>query len=200
MNYGMAGPQRSSGPRLRGYQDKIPKGYQKEVAQLQNFTPEQMQQHQSLFQHVGPDSYLSRLAGGDQSLFDEMEAPALRQFNQIQGGIASRFSGGGGGQGAMSSRRSSGFQNTMSAKASDFAQQLQANRQNLQRQGLSDLFNMSNMLLSQNPYDRSLVKKEEKQPSGWGGLAGGIAGGIGGAFLGQPVLGAQLGSALGSQF
>lgn len=198
MNYGMAGPQRSmkSGGGMRG--DVIPKGYK--AGQLQQYTPEQMQQFGSLFEHVGPDSYLSRLAGGDQSQFAEMEAPALRQFSQLQGNIASRFSGGGGGQGAMSSRRSSGFQNTMGAAASDFAQQLQANRQNLTRQAQKDLFEMSQMLLNQRPYERDLFEKPEKKPSGWQNFAAGalpIVGAAGGAFFGGPA-GAKVGLAAGS--
>ena len=53
-----------------------------------------------------------------------MEAPALKQFSGLQGNLASRFSGMGSG-----ARRSSGFQNTSNQAASDFAQQLQANKQ-----------------------------------------------------------------------
>lgn len=186
---------RSSGGMSRG--DSVPSGYK--VGQLQQFTPEQMELFKNSFQHVGPNSYLSRLASGDQSYFDEMEAPALRQFNALQGNIASRYSAGGG-AGSLSGRRSSGFQNEMTSASSDFAQKLQANRQNLQRQALLDLSGMTSELLGQRPYERDLFKKQEKQPSGWGSIAGGLLGGVGGAFFGAPVQGAMIGSQIGSMF
>src|SRR5580698_10554595 len=102
----------NSGNRATGMQkDVIPKGYQK--GQLSQFTPEQMQLFQSMFGQVAPGSYLSKLASGDQSQFDQLEAPAMRQFGELQGNIASRFSAGFGGPGASSARHRSGFQNTM---------------------------------------------------------------------------------------
>jgi hypothetical protein len=129
-----------------------PKGFQ--TGQLSQFTPEQMQLFQQLFSHLGPESFLSRLAGGDQSQFAEMEAPALKQFSGLQGNIASRFSGMGSG-----ARRSSGFQNTMNQASSDFAQQLQSQRMGLQRQALQDLMGMSTQLLGQRPYEQYVTEK-----------------------------------------
>lgn len=198
----MIGSRAPTGAGLGGkpFKEKIPSGYKKAI--LQNFTPEQLELFQSLFSNLGPDSFLSKLAGGDQSSFEQMESPALRQFSGLQGNIASRFSGGGGGQGALSSRRSSGFQNTMNQAASNFAQDLQSNRIGLQRQALSDLINMSNVLLGQQPYTKSLVEKQNSS-SGWGGLAGGALGGIGGLLAGGPagaLKGAQLGYSFGSAF
>lgn len=140
-----------------GAGNKIPKGYQQ--GQLQQFTPEQMNLFQGMFGHVGKDSYLGRLAAGDQGLFDEMEAPAIRQFQGIQGGLASRFSGMGTG-----GRHSSGFQNTASQASSDFAQDLQSRRQGLQRQAIMDLMGLSNNLLGQRPNEQFLT---EKPQSGW---------------------------------
>src|ERR1051326_2671151 len=104
----------------------VPEGYQ--LGQLQQFTPQQEKLFSSMFGQVEPGSYLSRLAGGDQSLFEELEQPALKQFSGLQGNIASRFSGMGTG-----GRKSSGFQNTMNARSEEFASQLQAQRQGLQR-------------------------------------------------------------------
>jgi len=124
-------------------------------AQLQQFTPEQMKLFQSMFSQIGPESFLSKLAGGDQSMFEQMEAPAMRQFQGMQGQMASRFSGMGSG-----ARRSSGFQNTMNQASSDFAQQLQANRMGLQRQAIQDLMGMSSNLLQQRPYEQMLLKKQ----------------------------------------
>jgi hypothetical protein len=147
---------------------------------------------------------LSRLAGGDQELFGEIEAPALRQFNQLQGNIASRFSGGLG-QGGFGARRSSGFQNAMSSEASNLAQSLQAQRQDLQRQAIRDLMSLSNTLLNQRPFQRFLTQKQQK-PSFLSRILGGaapIVGAIGGGLLGGPsgaALGSSIGGAFGSAF
>lgn len=124
---------------------------------MQQFSPEQMQLFGSLFGHLQPGGFLSKLAGGDQSTFDQLEAPAMRQFSGLQGNIASRFSGMGSG-----ARHSSGFQNTMNQASSDFAQDLQSQRMGLQRQALQDLMGMSNTLLQQRPYDQFAA---EKKPS-----------------------------------
>jgi hypothetical protein len=156
-----------------GMGNKIPKGY--EQARLQQFTPEQMQLFQSMFSNLGPDSQLSKLAGGDQEAFNQLEAPAIRQFAGVQGGLASRFSGMGTG-----GRHSSGFQNTATQAGSDFAQQLQSRRMELQRQAQQDLFGMSRDLLSQRPYEQFLTEKEQPW---WKQLLNGL-GNVGGQALG----------------
>lgn len=176
--------------------DKIPSGYR--MGQINQFTPQQHRLFKQMFGQVSPDSYLSRLAGGDQSMFEEMEAPAFRQFNQLQGNLASRFSGMGGG-----ARRSSGFKNMSSAAASNFAQDLASQRQALQRQAIMDLMGISQSLLGQRPYEKFLVEKQQKQPSGFGSLIGAGVGGLGGFLAGGPVgamQGAQFGYGLGSAF
>jgi hypothetical protein len=131
-----------------------------------------------------------------------MEAPALRDFNAIQGNIASKFSGMGG-AGSLSSRRSSGFQNTMNQAGSDFAQDLQSRRVALSQQALKDLHSMSQDLLNDRPYD--LVQKPEKKKSGWPSIAGAAIGGAGGFFGsgGNPAMGfagAKTGFDIGSAF
>ena len=143
-----------SSPTGAGMGNKIPKGYN--LGRIQQFTPEMMQLFQSLFSHVGPDSYLSRLASGDEGLFAEMERPALQQFSGLQGNIASKFSGMGTG-----ARHSSGFQNAQTQAASDFASKLQSQRQGLQREAIGSLFDMSSSLLKQRPYDQFLEKKPD---------------------------------------
>jgi len=189
------------GARGAGPGDKIPSGYRK--GQLQQFTPEQMKLFQQMFGQVGPDSYLSRLAGGEQGMFEEMEAPAMRQFSELLGGLGSRFSG----MGDLGGRKSSGFQNTATSAASNFAQELQANRQNLQRQAISDLSGLSGQLLGQRPQENFLTEKRQKQggSGGWGGLAGAGLGAAGGFFGsgGNPYMGlqgAKLGYGVGSSF
>lgn len=132
--------------------EKVPSGYKK--ASINTWTPEMMEHWKSLFPHLGPDSRIAKLAGGDESTFNEIEAPALKQFSGLQGNMASRFSGMG-----LGGRKSSGFQTTSNQAASDFAQQLQSNRQSLSSQALKDLMGMSTQLLGMNPYETSLVEK-----------------------------------------
>jgi hypothetical protein len=168
------------------YKENRPSGYRK--GSIRNFSPEQMQQFQQLFGNISPDSYLAQLAGGDEQAFNQMEAPALKQFNELLGGLSSRFSGMGRG-----ARQSSGFQNATTQAASDFAQQLQSQRQGLQRGALTDLFNMSNQLLQQRPMENYLAPK--KQGTNWAqtiGQIGGAIPGIASAFMG----GGSVGSAL----
>lgn len=164
------------------------------ITQGQNYSPEQMRLFQSLFQHVNPGSDMSRLAAGDQGMFDQMESPALRQFNELQGNIASRFSGMG-----MGGRKSSGFQNTLNSAASNFSQDLQSRRLELQRNAIKDLMGMSGDLLS---YEFEPAKKKQWWESLIGGLAP-VAGALGGAFLGGPAgsaIGYQAGSSFGQAF
>lgn len=152
---------------------------------LQQFTPEQMQLFQQMFGHLGPDSFLGKLASGDQSQFEKMEAPAMRQFQELQGGIASRFSGMG--DGAL---RSSGFKNTMNQASSNFAQDLQAQRMGLQRNAIQDLMGLSNQLLGQRPFENSLIKKDPSfLQQMMLGLGGGLSQGFGGGFGGAAYKG-----------
>lgn len=175
----------------------IPKGY--DLGNIGQFTPQQMDLFKQLFSQVGPQSYLGQLASGDQGVYEQMEAPAMRQFAQLQGNIASRFSGQG-----LGGRKSSAFQNAQSSAASDFAQQLASQRQQLQRQAISDLFGLSGQLLGQRPYEQFLIQQqfEEEGPNFLQKLLGGaapVAGGLLGGFLGGP-LGASAGSGIGSAF
>jgi hypothetical protein len=172
-----------------GLGNKAPRGY--ELGRLQNFTPEQMELFRSLFSQLGPESYLSKLAGGDEGIFQQIEAPALRQFTGLQGGLASRFSGMGSG-----ARRSSGFQNAANQQASEFAESLHAQRQQLQRDALRDLFGMSNQLLSQRPYEEFFLEKPpsflESLFGGLGnlfGMFGGSAAGRAGSEFGSRIIG-----------
>lgn len=176
--------------------DVMPRGYK--TSQLQQYTPEQMELFSQMFSHVSPDSYTSRLASGDQSTFGEVEAPAMRQFQALQGQIGSRFSGMG-----MGGQKNSGFQNTMGQLGSDFAMQLQSQRQQMQRQAIQDLMGYSNQILGQRPYDRQMVEKAEPQKSGWGGAIGAGVGALGGFAIGGPagaVGGGKLGYDVGSAF
>jgi hypothetical protein len=156
--------------------DIIPEGYKR--GQLQQFTPEQLNLFKQLFSHVSPESYTGRLAAGDEDIFNQIEAPQFRQFNDTLAGIASRFSQGGG-HGSLGSRRSSGFQNQTTAAGANFAQDLAAQRQQLQRQAIQDLMGMSNTLLNQSPYERFLAQKPQKELSFLQQLMLGLSGGVG---------------------
>ena len=175
----------------------IPKGTK--YGQLQQFSPQQMELFQSLFSHLQPGSYLSRLAGGSEEALGPMQERAQREFQGTMGGLASRFS-----QlapGASSSMRSSGFQNTASQAASDFATKLAQQRHDFQRQAIQDLLGLSGELLQQRPYEQFLIKKDRKpsfMESLLGAGSGALGAGLGGAFGGLP--GAQLGGRIGSQF
>lgn len=188
-------PMNNTGRNLRGSfsgGDIVPKGYQQ--GQLSQFTPQQTQQFKSMFQHVGPDSYLARLASGDQSAFGEMEAPAFRQFNELMGSLGAQFSRGSGGQ-SLGLGGSSGFQNAQTAAASNFAQDLASKRNDIKRQALMDLFGMSESLLGQRPYDRFFAPKP--QDSGFLSQVGhGIGGAIPGAAMGF-LTGGPAGAAAG---
>jgi hypothetical protein len=152
----------------------------------QKFTPEQMQLFQNMFSMVQPNSFLGGLASGDQSQFGAMEYPALSQFNKLAGGLGSRFSG-------MGARRSSGFQNTLGAAASDLAQQLQSQRMGIQRQAIQDLASLSNQLLSQQPYEQFFMPQQKPF---WQDLLPVLAAATGTALGGYAPLAAMLGTSL----
>jgi len=178
-----------------GMKEKIPSGYSK--ASIKQFTPEQMQMFQSAFGHLGPDSFLSKLAGGDESAFQEMERPAFRQFNEMMGGLSSRFSGMG-----MGARNSSGFQNSASAAAGNFAQDLASKRSQMRMQAIKELMGMSNDFMKLKPYENALV---EQGPNPWAAGAGALGGGALGFFGsgGNPYFalqGAKLGLDVGKAF
>jgi hypothetical protein len=154
MGFGMNTGAALRGSTGSGMGEKTPKGYK--AGRLANFTPEQMQLFQQIFSQVSPDSFTGKLASGDEDAFQQMEAPAYRDFAGVQGNIASRFSGMG-----LGGRKSSGFQNTINAASSNFAQDLQSRRVGLQQQAIKDLHSMSSDLLGQRPYENYLVKKEK---------------------------------------
>lgn len=183
----------SNGKALKGY----------DTAQLQQFSPEQMQLFQQLFSRVSPDSNLSKLAGGDEAAFAPYEQQARKDFGASLGQLGSRYS-----QlapGAMSAQRGSGFQNRTNQAAQDFSLQLSQQRQGLQRQALMDLMGISESLLGQRPQENFLLKKEPRQ-SGFAkalGIGLPIAGAAAGAAFGGPAgaaLGGNLGSSLASGF
>ncbi len=168
-------------------QTGAPSGYN--VKQVSNFSPEMMNMFKMLLGKTqgglggGGLDWLSKLAGGDEASFQQAEAPMHNAFNQKLGDIGSRFAN-------MGAVDSSAFQNATSGAASQFGQELGANRINLQQGALDRLLGLSQNLLGQRPHENILQPK--KQGFDWGGLLGGVLGSFGG-----PALGA-LGSGVGS--
>jgi len=156
--------------------------------QIQQFTPAQMDFFKQLQGLASPQSFTSRLASGNPSMFQDLENPALQQFNALQGNLASRFSGMGTG-----ARNSSGFQLGANQAANDFAQQLQSQRLGLQRSAVQDLAGLYQEILGQRPYENFLVPKQKK-PSFLQQIAGGLGSGIGSG------LGMGIGRGFGSLF
>jgi hypothetical protein len=182
--------------RLKAGGNKIPKGY--DLGQLQQMDPQQLEMYKKMFPWLDEESDLWRLAQGDEEAFQEMEAPAYRDFNSLISGIANRFgTPSGGGQAQLGARKGSGFQNTLTAAGSNFAQDLQSRRQDLKRQALNDLMGYSNTLLQQRPTEKFLAPKPQKgQKTDWTSpliKAGTTAVG---AYFGNPAAGAATGDAV----
>ncbi len=189
INYGGEGrPGRGSmGSRGSGG-NKIPEGY--EMGKINQFNPKQQKLFNNLTELAKPGSYLWRLMNGEEEAFEEGEAPAHRMFEEKLGQLGSRYS-----QlapGAMSAQRGSGFQKATGQLASDFAQDLAARRQDLQRQAMLDLRGLSSELLGYRPKEKFLVKnqyQQEEQDSGGDfqqGLIGGVTGAGAGYLTGGP--------------
>lgn len=159
-------------------------------------TPTKNAQQMGLFDQLyggsknGIDSALrgltSQAQGGNEDYWSQLEAPARREFGQLQGNIASRFSRMGSG-----ARRSSGHQNAQSGAATDFAERLGANRINLQKQAWDQLLGMGSHLFDSNLMETSLIPKKKKWweslGEGIAGVGGNISGIAGGYGLGKKI-------------
>lgn len=150
--------------------NSVPSGYK--VRQLNNFTPEQMNMFSSQTGKTaqGANSgldYLNRLASGDESLFEEMEAPAHTQFNKFLGQAGSRYS-------QLGAQDSSGFQNAISGAGAEMSENMASRRQSMQQGAIQDLLSHSNSLLNAKPYDTFLEAPRDKG-GGWQKLLGQLA-------------------------
>jgi hypothetical protein len=120
-----------------------------------------------------------RMAAGDQSQFEQMEAPAMRQLNSFLGSEASRFSG----MGGSGSRNSSGFQNTMGEAGASLAEKLSSKRMDYQQQALAQLLGLSESLLGRSTFNSALIPKKKSFFSElMGGMSGGLGSGLGSLF------------------
>ena len=140
-----------------------------DVTQIPNMPPELMQWLSQLVNGAQGGSlqglqHLQKLASGDQSTFEQIEAPAYEGFQKTLGQIGSRFSGFGG-------RNSSAFQNAVSGAGSELAQNLASQRQGIQNTAIDKLLNFSQGLLNQKPYD-TIAQPEQKGGMDIGALVG----------------------------
>ena len=98
-----------------------------------------------------PQSYdfLTRLLSGDESIYRELEAPALRQFQeQIVPGLAERYTAmGEGGQG------SSAYQQQLAAAGGRLAQELAGQRTGYRMSALDRLLQQAGQTMRTSPYD-----------------------------------------------
>lgn len=163
--------QQSPLPKIKGYN----------VAQLPNLTPQLMNLLQQLASGFGQGAggatdWLSRLASGDQSIFEEIEAPAYASFDKLLGNIANRFSN-------VGARDSSAFQGATAGAAGDLARNLASQRAGYRSDAVNSLLSNSQNLLQQRPYENIVAEKQQKNPwynSLLQGLGQGIGKSIGG--------------------
>lgn len=173
-------------PRIKGYRG----------AQVPQYTPEQMQMFQQSAQGIQPGvssglDYYSRLAGGDQSMFGDIEAPAYEAFNKLLGQVGSRFS-------QYGARDSSAFQNAVSGAGSELAMNLASQRNALRQQAIDKLLSQQQFLLGQRPYEAIYAQKQQKQGMDWGKILSAAGPIIGGMLAGPP--GAIAGGAASGAF
>lgn len=162
-------------------------GY-KQIA-LPRLSPQQQQLFSDVFGPLhsgigGAVGQISQLAGGGTpEQWAQLEAPALRQFGQLQGALGARFSGMGTG-----AQRSSAFQQAGNSAAQELAEQLQSQRLGLQQNAIQQLLGLYGNLMGTQTFENAIL---QKQIPPWKQALIGLAGGLG--QLGQS--GGQLGIA-----
>lgn len=144
-------------------------------AQLPTMSPDQMNFFKSLLgqsqQGAGQGvDYLSKLAGGDQGMFEQMEAPAYSALQKAGSQLGSQFSGMG-----MGGQQSSGFQNALAGASGELGQNLASQRMGLQQNAIAELLGLSKSLLGTNTFENTLFE-QPKKPSFWQSLLGGLQG------------------------
>ena len=134
---------------------KIP-GYSQ--YQIDKFTPEMKQLYDSMVGSVGPGAvsgtdWLSKIAGGDESAFEEMEKPAYNAFEKQLGSIGNRYSH----LGALDSNY---FENATAGAGRELQENLQSKRTKLRQEATNSLLDQSNRLMDKEPYEHFMKKKK----------------------------------------
>ncbi len=173
-----------------------PSGYN--LVQLPKYSPQQMERSQARLGQLGESAgrgtdLLSKLALGDDSSYNDLAAPALRDFRErALPEIAQRFQGTGG-------LNSSSFANAATSAGTDLTERLSAQRAIIQDRSLSNLLNLEQSLLQNSPYDHYYQPNQNKR-SLWESLRGPLVGAAGGALTGFGMggpWGAAIGGTLG---
>lgn len=131
------------------------------IRNVPNYTPEQMQLFAKLLGSAqgglegGGLDFLSQLAGGDESAFQQAEQPFYSAFQKGLGEIGSRFAG-------LGAVGSSAFQNATSGAAKELGEDVGAQRLGLQQSAIERLLELSENLLGKKPYQTYL---EQKRPT-----------------------------------
>lgn len=134
------------------------------------------------FQGGAGDIYqkLFGMARGDAGTFDQLEAPALRQFQeQIAPQIAQRYAGSG-------ISGSSGLNNSLAGAGANLAENLQGQRLGLMQQSMHDVLHLGDLLLGTPTQQYGLYQKEN-QGRDWMQLLGSLGTQIGGGYLGSKL-------------
>jgi hypothetical protein len=118
------------------------------VKQIPTMGPQQKGLYDELYGSIRPAlgpaaNQLSQIASGSPEAFQQLEAPAFRQFReQLLPQLAQQ-------QTTRHGRgRSSGYLNRLEGATSNFAQDLQAQRMGLQQNAMSQLFGMGQNLMN----------------------------------------------------
>jgi hypothetical protein len=155
-------------------------GYQ--AAYLPSKSPQQMNLFNQLAGGakggIGPllEQLKGLAGGGSEDMWSQLEAPALRQFQELQGSTGARFSGLGSG-----AQRSSAFQHAQTSGAQDLAERLQSQRLGLQQGAQDRLLQLVQALLGQQLGETTLIPKKK---SGWESFLEGL-GGVGSQLAGS---------------
>lgn len=100
--------------------------------------------------------FLTQLLSGDETIFQQLEQPAIRAFEEdIAPGIAERFSGAGAG-----AQGSSAFQQQLATAGSRLAQSLGEQRTGLRMSALDRVLSQLDRPLGYQPYSQAYVPKQ----------------------------------------
>lgn len=195
-------------------QVKPPKISGQQYVQIPNFDAGQQQLYQgginAANQGGGFQStidFLQKLAGGDESSFSQLEAPAYRAYEKNIGSLANRFAG----YGALDS---SSFRNAAQEQASTMGENLASQRMGIQDQATQRLLQLFQGLLQQKPTSSGYLPEGgtdygsligqligQSLPQLLAMLGGGVAGpagAVGGSIVGNAI-GGMPGTGLGGR-
>lgn len=159
-------------------------GYQLRNTPL--LTSEQFQLFNNMLQGLGINPQrglqsLGKLAAGDAAAYEQIEAPAYRSFDKLLGQISSRYAG----QNAIGS---SAYENAMSGAGAELAENLAANRYNIQQNALQQLLGQSQNLLGQRLFENQLIQKGPSKSERIWNFIGNLTGNAAGALAGRPTI------------